>query len=246
MAGRGAVERSTWGRWRWVACAGVVAVLAACGGDSGGTDPEANDLSQAEAAVVMSMLLSIYTPSPSAPSPTAGARGGPAAVPQVTILADTSQASAACPAGGSVEVANADSMRIVTDTRVNHHPDTLYSAQSTWGGHLEVETRYQSCATRDSQGRVWTFDASPGLSFDIDLGGDIDLRALTGGTTLSSSHTTWDGDWSGSFSWSSGSRSGQCSVSIQMQSATTVQGSQSSSSFSYVGQMCGLAVSVTS
>ncbi|MEZ4417627.1 MAG: hypothetical protein R3E10_17865 [Gemmatimonadota bacterium] len=237
------IQRRTWTTW----LAGVLAAstLAACGGDSEGAGPD-NALSQAEAAVVMSMLLSVYTPSPSTPSPVQAGGNGSARVPTVTLIADTTQNSAACPAGGAVLVLNADSIRVVTDTRLNPHPDTLFATNSSWGGRTEVETRYQGCATRDSQGNVWTFDATPGLTFGIDLSGDIDLARLLTGATLSTSSVSWDGLWAGAFSWTNGSRSGQCTVSVQMMSATTVVGGAASSTYSYVGQMCGLPVSVTS
>lgn len=219
----------------------LLAGIAAGCGDA--TDVEIDDLTQAEAASLLAALSIVWFPTPSAPTP---APPGPQLVPETTLRQDTTNATIACPAGGTVSVLSIDSLSITIDSRIAPSPDTTFASNTEYGGASTTTTTYANCQSPDGQGGAWTFDADPGLAFDYTIEGTLDSHSLVGGSAVISSTTNWSGLWSGSFSWSNGARSGSCSISLTSTSATTNVSGQVSSTFSQQGQVCGIDVSTGS
>jgi len=169
------------------------------------------------------------------------------AVPVVTVTVDTVTTTGACPAGGSVSVLSLDSIRIVEDNRSNPTPDTLAVASASFSGRFDVTSTYQSCASMDASGGVWTFDANPGLNLLFDFDGRVDVVVLANGTSASTWNWNWDGTWSGTFGWSSGGRSGQCSIAVRWLFSSTLQASgQAMTTTNQTGRICGLDVTTSS
>lgn len=218
---------------RGFALALLLTTAAACGSS---TDP-LNDLSEAEAALVLSALSSVWFPSPSVPS------SAPMLAPETTVRTDTTAAVVPCPAGGSASVATIDSTTTTIDSRINPTPDTLWAANTEYSGESTTTVSYADCQSSDGQGNVWTFDADPGLSFAYDFDGTLDTWSVTGQASVVNSVLDWNGVWSGSFGWTNGGRSGTCSISLTISSATSNLNGQVTTTFSQQGQMCGLDVS---
>ena len=253
-------KRKGSGLWARRFGASMVAVLMVtlmvapgCGGD-GGANPLDPDLpaglTEAEATAMVAALLLAFTPAPSIPSPepvdTEPMMVRQMLVPTTTIKGDTTNTTVACPSGGSVAVMNRDSTLITVDARINPTPDTTFVANSTWSGTARIDAQYLACGVPDNSGGVWTFDANPGLVFDLNLNGTIDSAGLTTGGSFTSITSNWDGLWSGALNWSSGARSGSCQFSLAMVSTSTSTNGQSSYSHTQNGQMCGFNVSHSS
>lgn len=234
-----------WGRLLGVPMVAVLMVTPACGGD-GGANPADHDLpaalTEAEATAMVAALLLAFTPAPSVPAPEP-VEPGPMLVPMTTITVDSANTTVACPSGGSVVVMNRDSTLITVDARINPSPDTTFVANSTWSGTARIDAQYLACGVPDNSGGVWTFDANPGLVFDLNLNGTIDSAGLTTGGSFTAISSNWDGLWSGSLNWSSGVRSGSCQFSLAMVYTSTSANGQSSYSSTQSGQMCGFNVS---
>lgn len=209
----------------------------ACG-DS--TDVEVGDLSQAEAAALLTALSSVWFPSPSAPQ---SSPPGPALAPDTTVNQDTTDVVVACEAGGSVSIFSIDSTFTSLDIRINPSPDTTVAANTEYGGRASTTTSYSGCQASDGQGGTWTFDSGSGLAFSYDFDGEFESYTLTGQQPVTYSTIDWSGLWSGSLNWSNGSRSGSCSISLTSASSTTNDGGQVSASFTQQGQVCGVDVS---
>lgn len=228
----------------WVVLA-LTTTVAACSDSSG---PETDDLTQTEAAYLLSALSAVYLPTPSAPSPSLVARG-PATVaalaPTTTTLTDSSTTTVACTAGGQVRVATHDTTTITTDVILNPSPDRSFVSSSDYQGRARVRTSYLSCGSRDSQGQVWTFNAEPGLSFRYDIDGETDAIGFTGGGSSSTSIVDWEGLWDGTLGWSYGGRSGTCSVAVEMESHSSYLDGVSTFSYSQSGQICGVEVAAS-
>lgn len=211
----------------------LLAATTACGS---ATDP-LNDLSEAEAAQVLTALSSVWFPSPTAPTTS------PMLAPVTTVRTDTTDAVVPCPAGGSAAVATIDSTTTTIDSRINPSPDTLWAANTDYSGESTTTVAYADCQSSDGQGNVWTFNADPGLGFEYDFDGSLDTYSVTGQASVINSVLDWNGSWSGSFGWTNGSRSGSCSISLTVSSATSNLNGQVTTNFSQQGQICGLDVS---
>ena len=218
----------------------VVAVLGGCG--DGGTDI-LDDLTEAEAAQLLTALTLVWIPSPTIPSatPTTLARA-----PETTLLQDTTQTSVACPSGGTAQIASIDSLSITVDSRLNPSSDTTFATNTVYGGRTTTTTSYLGCGASGGGGGVWSFDADPGLTLTYEIDGSLDSHRLTDGTSFLATSVGWSGQWSGSIGWSNGGRSGTCSVALTMESQSSNDDGQISSSFSQSGQICGLDVSTGS
>lgn len=216
----------------------LVAALAfgACGDGTGIT----GDLTGAEAASMLAALSTVWFPSPSAPS---ASPPGPALAPETTLRQDTTEVEVGCLSGGIASIFSVDSTSITVDARIAPSPDTVFASNTVYGGTSTTTTSYLDCQSPDGQGSTWTFAADPGLTFDYTIDGTIDSYQLTGQTAVISTTTNWSGLWAGSFSWSNGSRSGSCTISLTSTSATSNVSGQVSTTFSQQGQICGLDVS---
>lgn len=217
--------------------------LGAC---ASGTDVT-GDLTQAEAAQLLTALSSIYLPNPGAPpTPTAAAARAPQREPVTSIFTYGGEITINCAAGGTAVVADADTISVTTDVRFEAGGDTSYVSSTVYTGRTVQETRYLGCAARDGQGGVWTFDVDPGLTLLFDQSGETLAYALTGGTTYSSTTAEWEGLWSGTLNWRNGGRSGDCDIHVEMSSSTTIVGQSVTYSFGQEGEICGLSVSASS
>lgn len=223
--------------WKRLVVVPVVVLSNACGGE---TDPELNDLTQGEAALVLAALSAVWFPSPSTPTP------GPFLAPETTVSHDTTDVVVACPAGGSAAIFSIDTSTVTIDSRLNPSPDTLLAVSGDFAGSSSTTASYDDCQSSDGQGNTWSFDASPGLDFGFDYNGTLDSYSLTSGTSVVSTILNWSGQWSGSFDWSNGSRSGSCTIALSITSATMNSTGQASNTVTQNGQICGLDVSNSS
>lgn len=210
--------------------------VGACGDGTGIED----NLTGAEAASMLAALSTVWFPSPSAPAPVSP---GPAMAPETTLRQDTTEVEVGCLSGGTASVLSIDSTSVTVDARIAPSPDTVFASNTVYGGTSTTTTSYTDCQSPDGQGSSWTFVADPGLTFDYTINGTIDSYQLTGQTAVISTTTNWSGLWAGSFTWSNGSRSGSCTISLTSTSATSNLSGQVSTTFSQQGQVCGLDVS---
>lgn len=221
--------------FRRIAALPLLAFAVACGS----TGPDVNDLSEAEAALVLSALSAVWFPAPSTPM------SAPLLAPVTTVTNDTTDTVVACPAGGSATVLSIDSTTTTTDSRLNPSPDTLFAGNTVYAGESTTTVSYDNCQSADGQGTVWAFAAAPGLTFSYDFQGTLDSYSLTGESPVVNTVLNWSGLWSGSFTWTNGGRSGTCSISMSMTSATTNLTGQVTTSYSQEGQICGLDISAS-
>jgi hypothetical protein len=233
---------------------GVAIAGPAC---SSGTDLETGELTQTEAAQLFSALAAAFLPTASVPSPaaTSAAPGstaaaptadGPAAAPTTTSITDSTQVTVGCAAGGTVIVTSTNTVTITVDVVLNPSPDTTYVSSSDYQGQSRVRTDYLGCGSSDSQGGVWTFDADPGLIMQYDIDGTTDAVGFAGGGSSSASDVEWSGLWSGTLGWQNGGRSGQCSISMSIEGASSVVNGVSTFSYSQNGEICGMSVTSSS
>jgi len=233
---------------RFLTLIAMIATFAACGDDGPGQGlgPGLDDLTEVEANNLLGALLSAYALTPNTPSLNGGGGGG-AFVPTTSIIVDTTQTTANCPVSGSVTVLSQDSVQIVQDQQTNPTPGTLAIIAAQFGGTFDITSTYQNCGSQDSQGTVWTIDASPGLNLAFTFTGDLDSVVLSSGTSTTTSNWTWNGQWTGTFNWASGSRTGTCPLSVQWDvTASTAASGLTTSTTQQTGTLCGINVTRTS
>lgn len=224
----------------------ALAGLTACSDSSG---PDTDSLSQAEAAQLLTALSAAYLPTPSLPAPTSAAGPptvAPMRVPETTVEVDSARTTIGCAAGGSVVVESRDSTTTTVDVVLNPTPERSYETSSDYSGRARVTTSYLECASRDAEGRVWTFDAEPGLTLTYDLTGETAAVGFTSGGYTSSSRIDWEGIWDGTLGWTHDGRSGTCGISIVTESRSTIADGASTYSFSQTGSICGVSVTSSS
>lgn len=197
----------------WKSCLLLLPLLAfaACGGDDG-TGPADTELTEQEVGEMMEALAAAGAFSP--PSPQEGSGTSAPNAPARTTFDYDVETTASCPGGGSVSISG--SVQGDVDDQTGEGDFDVTMTQS-----------HQDCVASSDAGTTFTFNSSPGLQTSMDF------------TTTSDGSYSITGSHSGSLGWTTGEKSGSCSVDISYD----FSGSQSSFSGSAQGTVCGVDVS---
>lgn len=189
----------------------------ACGDDDGAGPTDGDQLSETEAqalaGLVFNLAVNIFNSTDPDVAAMASAQSLSGGFPEQTITFD--EESYTCPAGGSVVVDG--SVTLDTDTD-----------GETGDFDMDIRQRHDDCVSTATNGQTFVLNADP----------EIDT-AFTGNFTPTVADVA--GSWTGGIAWTSGSRSGTCSmdfavdVSIDNQTGGLLSVDNS-------GTICGVSV----
>ncbi len=140
-------------------------------------------------------------------------------------------------------VQSADSLRIIVDVALFTTGDTTFITDSSYDGGLLITASYNDCATFGGLGGIWTFDATPGLTFELDLFGHSHGVGRRSSHLELDSSNSYDGQWSGALDWQNAGRSGRCDIQLRIASRSTIQNDTVRAAIVNQGLMCGVPVS---